>query len=197
MRTTWSSWAVKGSLLAGAAMVATFAATPAKADTRVRVAVGAQRGNVWARGAYPSTSYGVAATPVYEDVVRKVWREPVYETRRVPVHVPAQTITRKVPRYSECGRYVVGWEYVEEVIEPARTEWRVEQVLVREGYWETITERVVVRPAHMRIVSRPAVVRHGHWGSHGNVVIRKDRPNVHRGHGHASAGIGFNLRFDD
>ena len=175
-----TNWARTTLMLAGAATLAMAFSTPAKADRRVRVSVGAH-GDGWSAHFHRGPAPVVRTLPVYEDVVRRVWREPIYETRRVPVHIPAETITRKVPRYSACGNFVVGWDYVEEVIRPARTEWRIEQVLIREGYYETVTERVLVRSAHAQSTCGTAI---GKARPYGQAQVRRAR---------GSAGFSFRI----
>lgn len=154
---------------------AAFAAVPVKADHgSFGLSIGAQRGGVWVPPVYERRPRTITTPPVYEDVVRQVWNEPVYETRRFPVEIPAKVVTRKVPRY-DCGQ-IVGWEFVEEIIEPARTEWRTERVCVREGYYSTVSERVLVRPAETRVVWEQVVVRPGYWETPSRLVIGKGRP---------------------
>lgn len=96
---------------------------------------------------------------VYEDRERQVWHEPVFETREVVSTIPARVERVRVPRYLSCGT-LAGYDLVLRTIEPERTVVRHEQVMVRPGYFETITERVLVRPATERIVE--VRVPHGH-----------------------------------
>jgi len=176
MKTTRARLA-RGTFMASlAAGIAAVSATPAGADyNSFSLTIGAQRAGVWVPPVYDRRPRTVTTAAVYEDVVRQIWREPIYETRRVAVELPARIVTRKVPRYSACGE-LVGWDFVQEVIEPARTEWREERVCVREGRYETFTERVLVRPAETRVLWEQVVVAPGHWESPSRLVIGKSRP---------------------
>jgi hypothetical protein len=118
--------------------------------------------------------------PVYETAptvctgrVREIWREPVYEERRMLVTLPATVVTRRIPRLNLFS-VVVAYDVVKEVVEPAREVWRTERVLVKPGRYETVCEPVFVRPAK-RIVRRAAAFR-GHHGP----PCRP--PVVHRAH---------------
>jgi hypothetical protein len=177
-------------LMAAVGMTA-FSAAPAKADhNSFSLAIGAQRAGVWVPPVYERRPRTITTAPIYEDVTRQVWHEPVYETRRIPVEIPARTITRKVPRYSDCGEFL-GWDFVEEIVEPARTEWRIERVCVREGYYETVTERVCVRPAGTQVIWEEVVVSPGHWESPSRLVIGKHRPVPPHPVRHAGFRFGF------
>ena len=153
------------------------AASPATADhaqLAIGFGLGAQRAGLWVPPVYETRARTVAEPAVFENRTRRVWREPQYEERRVAVEIPADVIDRHVPRYDRWGN-IIGVEHVREVVRPARTEWRVEHVLVREGRWETVTERVLVRPESTRIVYEQVLVRPGHWTSPPRHVISKDR----------------------
>ena len=130
----------------------------------------------------------VEVPALYENRTRRVWRDPVYETRRVKVEIPAKLVTREVPICDVYGR-IVGYRKVQEIIEPARSIWRTERVLVHAGGYETVTERVLVRPASQKIVrdrvvvrARPRVVARPR-----HIAVRKARP----------AGWGIHVRVGD
>lgn len=98
----------------------------------------------------------------YETVTRQVWREPVYEDRRVAVELPADVVVHRRPKLDSCGR-VIGYELINYVRQPARMIWQTQRVLVKPGCWETVTERVCVRPARTEFVYEDVEVRPGHW----------------------------------
>ncbi len=93
----------------------------------------------------------VYAEPVYELRTRRVWVEPEYVERTVRVEVRAVVQTREVPVRDRWGN-TIDYRLVREVVEPARTELRTERVLVREGYYRTITVRVLVTPVIRKVV---------------------------------------------
>ncbi|MBU0717726.1 MAG: hypothetical protein KJ749_05705 [Planctomycetes bacterium] len=100
----------------------------------------------------------VVVPVVYEDQVHRVWREPVYEIRRVAVGIPAETVIHRTPRYDFWGD-VVGYDVVEQVIRPAHTEWREEQVLVQPGGYEIVGARMRVGPAPANVILETTPVR--------------------------------------
>ena len=112
---------------------------------------------------------------VYEERPRQVWHEPIYETRRVLVTVPAKIVTRRVPRYGLFGR-PIGYKRVKVIIRPARKVWKTERVLVRPGYYETVMERVPVQPAVTKVAYERVRAAPGRWEKPRRVVIRKSRP---------------------
>lgn len=137
MNATMTTSGTKVLLLAGVGIAVVCSANPVKAD-RVRVAA-----------SLPGVSFDVgprhAAVSLGRDgrcrsEPRQVWHEPVYEWREVWVEVPAVVETRRVAEYGHCGR-IIGYRYVEVVVEPARRELRRERILVLEGYYETVYER--------------------------------------------------------
>ncbi len=89
---------------------------------------------------------------------QRVWREPVYEIRRVLVTVPAKVITRRVPNFGPNG-WIIGTRLIEEVVAPARQVWREQRVLVRAGYYETMGRR----PPSRRSMYRPDRPRREPW----------------------------------
>lgn len=97
---------------------------------------------------------------------RQVWREPVYEVREVFVDVPARVERQRVPVYCSRGR-VIGHRWVEVVV-PARREVRLEKVLVRPGYWDTVVERICPEPRNHVAVGVGGVAVNVGW----------DRPDV-------------------
>jgi len=107
---------------------------------------------------------GPSQPAIFEDRPRTVWREPVYESRWVLVDLPAEVVTRTVPRFDRWG-VLIGYDRVEEVVRPARQTWEERQVLVREGYYETVVERVCRRvplaPHEYRLIRQagPPVIR--------------------------------------
>ena len=117
----------------------------------------------------------VAIPAVYEERPRQVWHEPIYETRRVLVTVPAKVVTRRVPRYGLFGR-VIGHKRVKVIIRPARKVWKTERVLVRPGYYETVMERVLVQPAVTKVAYERVRATPGRWEQPRRVVIHKGRP---------------------
>jgi len=78
------------------------------------------------------------------------------------VEVPARVVIRRVPSLDIFGLRI-GHEIVEEVIEPARQEWRTERVLVSPGRYETVYERVLVRPAMTTIVRGDVLAPRVRW----------------------------------
>ena len=91
--------------------------------------------------------------------VERVWVPPVYEDRWVEYNIPAVIETRRIKVYDSCGRFV-GYKRVEQVIEPARIERRLERVLVREGFYEEV---IVESPRRSRDAIR--VANTGHRGN--------------------------------
>ncbi|UCC29121.1 MAG: hypothetical protein JSU86_13070 [Phycisphaerales bacterium] len=130
-------------------------------------------------GRVPSVYATVARTieeaAVFEDRATKVWHEPVYEDRRILLELPAEVVTRDVPRYDVRGR-LIGYDIVRDVVEPARKVWQTEKVLVRPGYFETVYKRVLVRPASTRVIYEKILVRPGHRASGPRLLVRKTRP---------------------
>ena len=92
----------------------------------------------------------VEPAPAYRLVARKVWVEPVYEERTIRVEVPPVVRERVVATRDYYGR-VTGYRTIREVVEPARVEFRTERVLVREGYFKTVTVRVPVERVARRV----------------------------------------------
>jgi len=123
---------------------------------------------------YETVARTIEMPAVYEDLPTKVWHEPVYEDRQILVELPAEVVTRDVPRYDVRGR-LIGYDIVRDVVQPARKVWRTERVLVRPGYFETVYERVLVRPASTRIIYEKVLVRPGHRTSRPRLLIRKAR----------------------
>jgi hypothetical protein len=107
---------------------------------------------------------------------RKIWRDPVYDTRRVRVVIPPEVETERVPRYSKSGR-LIGFDLVRRVVTPGRKAWKTERVLVRAGYWETVVDQVCVKPASTEIVYEKVLVRPGYWSKRACQTIRKSRPH--------------------
>ncbi|MCO6436982.1 MAG: hypothetical protein J5J06_07835 [Phycisphaerae bacterium] len=102
-------------------------------------------------------------------VPHSVWREPVYELRDVVVNLPAEVVRERVPVYSHRGR-VIGYEWRERVIRPARTEIRSERVLVRAGYYETVYD-TVCKPVIHKPIYGPVITPYGGRGC-GTTVVR-------------------------
>lgn len=119
---------------------------------------------VWVPPVYETRERVIIDPPVYEERATRVWREPVFEDRRVRVEVPAEVVTRRVPVYNASGR-IVGYRLVEEVRRPARTVWKTERVQVSPGGYETVVERVLVKPETRRVVREEVLVREGRWES--------------------------------
>lgn len=126
----------------------------------------------WIPAVYETRPQQITIPAEYETRERRVWREPVYETRRVPVETPADVRVERVARYASCGG-IEGYDTVERVIRPARTEWRNEQVLVEPGRFETVYEQVLVRPATTEVTYDRVLVRPGYWTNPGYVAVGK------------------------
>ncbi len=161
----------------GAAAAIALVGLPGSANAAHRqvsfgMGIGVNRAGVWVPPTYETVVRNVTVPPVYEDQVRRVWREPVYEQRRFPVQHPAEVVHRRVPRYDRFGR-LVGFDTVEQIVRPARTEWRTERVQVRAGYFESVVERVMVQPATIRIVYEQVLTRPGYWAPPGRETVRK------------------------
>jgi hypothetical protein len=120
----------------------------------------------------------IESGPQYRLVTRRVWVEPIYEERTVRVEVPAVIEQRVVPTYNRFGR-LIGRQTIRAVVREARVEYRTERVLVREGYFKTVTVRVPVER-----VTRE-VIRVGHdrpglsvgFSYHDDDGPRHDRPH--------------------
>lgn len=163
-------------VLTAAGLVILTGTDSARAGRRHRIA-NRPVGRVWVEPIYETRARTVVVPAVFETRARRVWHEPVYETRRVSVEIPAEIVQRRVPRYAECGR-LIGNDTVEEVIQPARTVRRFEEVLVHPGHNETVYDRVLVRPETTRLAYERVLVRPGTWES----GRRIDRLPRHRGH---------------
>ncbi|GAF77646.1 unnamed protein product, partial [marine sediment metagenome] len=87
---------------------------------------------VWVPPVYETRARTITIPAVFENRPRKVWHEAVFQERRVLAELPAEFVTRKVPRYDRLGR-LIGYDRVEEVVRTARTVWRTETVLVSPG----------------------------------------------------------------
>jgi len=109
--------------------------------------------------------------PDYDHVTRQIWVEPIYEERTVRVDVPAVFEERVVPIRDRFGR-IRGHRTVRECVREARIEYRTERVLVRDGYYKTVTLEVPVE----RTVKK--VVRVGAPGFHVGFT-RYDRDRHH------------------
>lgn len=140
--------------LAGAGLG--FAPTGAQADSDWSFHIGF--------GDHPRRVHTVAVTSTYETRSRRVWIEPEYTERAVRVTVPAIVETREVPVYDHHGR-VTGYRLVRQVIEPAHTERRIEQVVVRAGYYTTVTERDHVQPVRRRTSRHHSVIERHNGGT--------------------------------
>jgi len=105
--------------------------------------------------------------PRYAAVVERVWIPEVYEDREVCVTIPAVFTTRHVPVYDAYGR-VRHYRGVREVLEPARTECRIERVLVNAGYYTTADTYVttVHRPIARTYVPASGLSVGFHYGKH-------------------------------
>ncbi len=141
-------------------------------------------GRVWIEPIYEARARTVTVPAVFESRARQVWHEPVYETRRVSVEIPAEIVQRRVPRYAECGR-LIGYDTVDEVIQPARTVRRFKEVLVHPGHNETVYDRVLVRPETTRLAYEQVLLRPGHWES-GRRFHRLPRHRGYRDRRHGS-----------
>jgi hypothetical protein len=139
-------------------------------------------------------------TPVRTQVVRverpvevdRVWIPAEYAEREVWQTLPPVVERRQVAIYSSYGD-IAGYRWVEEIVEPTRRVRRIERVLVREGYYETVrrpalvhrTERIVHprRPSGFGVT----VGRHGFgFGVNGEVSLGfnyRDRDDDHRRNG--------------
>ncbi len=163
-------------VLTAAGLAILIATDSARADRRHRI-VNRPVGRVWIEPIYETRARTVAVPAVFASRARQVWHEPVYETRRVSVEIRAEIVQRRVPRYAECGR-LIGYDTVDEVIQPARTVRRFKEVLVHPGHNETVYDRVLVRPETTRLAYEQVLLRPGHWES----GRRIDRLPRHRGH---------------
>ncbi len=105
--------------------------------------------------------------PVQEVRTRRVWVEPIYEQRTVRVRVPGRTIKRQVPVYDRFGR-VARYRVVLERT-ASRVELRTERVLVREGYYQTVTEAL---PTQVTTVSYSRPGLSFSFGRHKNRLHR-------------------------
>ena len=106
---------------------------------------------------------------------RRVWREPIYEIRRIQVEIPPVVVSERIPRYNRWGE-VVGYDLVERVIEPARRVWKNARVLIQPGYWDTVVQRVCGRAGHGRGMHRHAAFRPAPWAGQRHLKIQKSRP---------------------
>ena len=129
----------------------------------------------WVPPVHETVARTIELPAVYEDRATKVWHEPVYEDRQILVKLPAEVVTRDVPRYDVRGR-LIGYEAVRDVVQPTRQAWLTDRVLVRPGYYETVYERVLVRPASTRVIHEKVLVRPGCWTSRPRLLIHKARP---------------------
>ena len=129
----------------------------------------------WVPPVYQTVARTIEEPAVYEDRPTKVWHEPVYEERQVLVELPAEVVTREVPRYDMWGQ-LIGYDIVRDVVQPARKVWRTERVLIRPGYFETIYMRVLVRPASTRVIYEKVLARPGHRTPRPRLLVRKARP---------------------
>lgn len=125
-------------------------------------------------GDHSSRVRTVAVTATHETQTHHVWIEPEYTERVVIVTVPAIVETREVPVYDHHG-HVTGYRVVRHVIEPAHTERRIERVMVRAGYYTTVTERVYVQPVHRRTLRRHSVLERYDSGTTLRVGFSYDR----------------------
>lgn len=89
-------------------------------------------------------SFGVGVNvptrTVLTQPVQREWVPAVYEDREVCVEVPAVVEVREVPVYSSCGD-ILRYRRERVVVRSARTECRIERVLVREGYYRDVAYR--------------------------------------------------------
>jgi len=93
-------------------------------------------------GAYPARHVRVVhERPAYEYVTRQIWVEPIYEEHTVRVDVPPVYEERVVAMRDRYGR-IIGHRTVREMVQEGRIEYRTERVLVREGYFKTVTLEV-------------------------------------------------------
>jgi hypothetical protein len=113
---------------------------------------------------------GITVLGGCENRSRQVWREPVYDIRRIQVETPPVVVTERIPRYNGWG-VVVRYDLVERAIEPARRVWKNERVLIQPGYWDTVVERTCGRGAHGH-----AAFRLAQRAGHRHLKIQKSRP---------------------
>lgn len=161
MNTTMKRRLTAGLMVLAAGAVLACTTPEARAD-RVRVAASLPGLSFDFGPHHGAVALGTAAYCRHEP--RQIWREPVYEWREVWVDVPAVIERRRVAEYGACGQ-VIGYRYVEVVIEPARRELRRERILVREGFFETVYDGPCHRCGHGASIG----VVHGHPG----IVISK------------------------
>ena len=121
---------------------------------------------VWVAPVYTIRRRVVEVPAVYETRERRVWHEPVYEYRRVASGHHHGGIGFFAGRGSHGGGFRV------DVSLGGRGEYRMENVLIRAGYWETVYEEVLVRRATARVISERVLVRAGYWrhGYDGRVI---------------------------
>ena len=99
------------------------------------------------RPEYCEREVRVWVPPVYKTVVDRKWVEPVYRTECEKVWVPPVIQEREVRFIGERGRL--------------RT--RIEQVVVRDGYYENRERRVCVSEGHWETCERQVLVCEGHY----------------------------------
>lgn len=132
--------------------------------------------------------------PVYETRCNRFWVEPAYETRCVPVFVNGYYKTvcdrvwvepayeyRNTFRYDHCGRRVCTRE----------------RVCVRAGYWRNV-ERQEWVPPHYRNQNQQVCVRQGHWETRDErVCVRQGYWQTvacdHRSHSHGGGNVVIRL----
>ena len=171
-RQSMSKWATTFVALGFASLVFPSGAS---ADHRVVVSAGghSRAGHL---GAYGMPSRSVTVLPSCAERARRIWREPVYEVRRVRVEIPPVVVTERIPRYNGWGE-IVRYDLVERVAESGRSVWKNERVLVQAGYWETVVDRLCASSNHRRgafdnVVFRPVPRRGPSY-----LKIQKSRPH--------------------
>jgi hypothetical protein len=131
---------------------------------------------------YPITTVATRVhEPAYKLRTRRVWVEPQYTHREVAYEIPAVVRTIEVPVQNARG-FVAGYRTVTEIVEPAHTGSRTDRVLVRDGYYETVTERVLVsttlRP--VRHIRKAPAIRVGYGRYKSANVVRRSLARSHR-----------------
>ncbi|MFT3786395.1 MAG: hypothetical protein QM770_09540 [Tepidisphaeraceae bacterium] len=118
---------------------------------------------IWVEPVYETRCERVWVEPVYETRCDRQWIEPVYETRCERVWVDPVYENREVRYRDRYGRIVTRCERV--LVREGYWSEQPRQVLVCEGRWVETPRQVCVREGYWSTVEKRVCVREGYWTS--------------------------------
>lgn len=133
-------------------------------DVDLDIRIGSPRPEVrrvWIEPVYETRCDRIWIEPVYENRCERVWHDAVYEMRESKVWVPDRFEVRCETYRDHRGNRVT--REVRVLVERGHWDCRQERVLVCEGRWEEVPQRVCVSEGRWEQVERRVIVREGYW----------------------------------